>query len=289
MKRLAVVTLLLFFTSAFCETARIATWNLGGFNRIPQSNLNKIIQGLEKLDSDIAVLPEINPLFHAAKITEILNEFHENYCQAKVLDQPKAKQEIAITHKCDVTISTPMFLHEINLRKKWYRSAIIAKAKAGEFDFILIGLHIKAGRGKSNSLYRDRQLALISGYIQGILQGSEKDILVTGNYNMPPGDDFSNFTTLNSDESLRYVSSEDLAGHGTHINGECNNVRIGNLLDGYGFIHVDDPEYQVRSIEIIQMHTLLGLSINNYRLIVTDHLPVVVEFNVDTDYDLIRK
>ncbi|MEW8051098.1 MAG: endonuclease/exonuclease/phosphatase family protein [Candidatus Thiodiazotropha sp.] len=285
MKRLAVVTLLLFFTSAFGETARIATWNLGGFNRIPQSNLNKIIQGLEKLDADVAVLPEINPLSHAEKITEKLSESPENCYQAKVLDQPKARQEIAIIHKCEVTVSTPMFLHGTNLRKKGYRNAIIAKAKVGEFDFILIGLHLKAGRGKTNSLYRDRQLAFISGYIQGVLQGSEKDILVIGDYNMIPGDDFSNFTTLNSDKSLRYVSSEDLIGQGTHISCEGDNVRIGNLLDGYGFTNIDDPEYQENSLRIIQMHTLLGLSLKNYQRKVTNHLPVIAEFNVDMNND----
>ncbi len=38
-------------------------------------------------------------------------------------------------------------------------------------------------------------------------------------------------------------------------------------------------------IEIVQMHDLLGISLSDYAASVTDHLPVVAEFNTDIDND----
>jgi hypothetical protein len=58
-----------------------------------------------------------------------------------------------------------------------------------------------------------------------------------------------------------------------------------NLLDGYAFTNVDDGEYVEGSVEIIDMHTRLGLSLCNYKNQVTDHLPVVATFNIDVDHD----
>ena len=39
------------------------------------------------------------------------------------------------------------------------------------------------------------------------------------------------------------------------------------------------------TVEIVQMHTELGLSLSAYASMVTDHLPVVAEFNIDNDND----
>ena len=162
-----------------------------------------------------------------------------------------------------------------------YRNAAVIYAKVGEFDFVLVGLHLKAGRGSTNRSLRDEQLEIISGYIQGVVMAGEKDVLVIGDYNMIPGQDADNFDTLNADGSLRFVSSEELADSFTHI----SNGDPGNLLDGFGFTDIDEGEYQNGSIEIVQMHTLLGFSLSEYASKVTDHLPVVAEFNTDVDHD----
>lgn len=114
-----------------------------------------------------------------------------------------------------------------------YRAATTAQVKIGEFDFVLVGLHLKAGRGADATNYRNQQLGVVSGYIQGIMGTGENDIVVIGDYNMIPERDSKNFNTLNAIGFMRYVSSEKLSGQGSHIK---KNYSIGNLLDGYGLI-----------------------------------------------------
>jgi len=280
MKACAVLFLLL-PVLAVADTARIATWNLGGFHQIPQSKLDNIIEGMRKLDADILVLPELNPLSHGQAIADKLSEPAGSCYKASVPDQPKARQEIGFVHKCHVVVTNAGFVIGSDLGKRGYRNAAAAHVKIDEFDFVLIGLHLKAGRGTSNRNFRDEQLEILSGYIQGVLMAGEKDVIVIGDYNMIPGQDTDNFETLNADNSLRYVSSEDLSGQGSHI----STSGIGNLLDGYAFTNVDDPEYQEGSLEIVQMHDELGFTLSGYKAQVTDHLPLVAEFETEVDGD----
>ena len=210
MKACAVLFLLL-PVLAVADTARIATWNLGGFHQIPQAKLDSIIEGIKKLDADIIVLPEINPLSYGQAIADALSLPTDSCYKAIVPDQPRARQEIGIVHKCHVTLTIPGILIGSNLGKQGYRNAATAHVKIDEFDFVLVGLHLKAGRGSSNRSWRDQQLEIISGYIQGTSMAGEKDIIVTGEYNMI-AQDTDNFETLNADDSLHYVSTEGLSG-----------------------------------------------------------------------------
>jgi hypothetical protein len=73
-----------------------------------------------------------------------------------------------------------------------------------------------------------------------------------------------------------------LAGEFTHIKGNCS---PGNLLDGYAFTNVDASEYVEDTLEIVNMHDELGLTLCQYKNQVTDHLPVVAEFTIDVDHD----
>ena len=272
----------LFASSASAETARIAAWNLGGFHQIPQSKLDKIIEGIEKLDADIVVLPELNPLSHAQAIATKLSEPAGKCYSSATKDQPRASQEIGFVFKCDVDVSDPEFILGSDLDKQGYRSAAIATVKIGSFDFVLVGLHLKASRGSKNRALRDQQARVISAFIQGLLMGSEKDVIVIGDYNMIPGEDAQNFGAMNATGSLRFVSSEDLAGEFTHIKRDCS---PGNLLDGYAFTNVDTSEYVEDTLEIINMHDELGLTLCQYKNQVTDNLPVVAEFMIDVDHD----
>jgi len=276
-----VVLLLLLPIMAVADTARIATWNLGGFHQIPQFKLDNIITGMEKLDVDIIILPELNPLSHGQVIADKLSEPAARCYKSTVPDQPKARQEIGFVHKCNVTITNIGIISGSDLGRRGYRNAAVAHVKIDQFDFVLVGLHLKAGRGTSNLNFRNQQLHVLNGYVQGVLMAGEKDVLVIGDYNMIPGEDTNNFETLNASGSLRYVSSEDLAGQGSHI----STNGIGNLLDGYAFTNVDEAEYQEGSLKIVQLHDELGLSLTQFKAQITDHLPLIAEFETSVDND----
>jgi len=243
MKASAVLFLLLSLP-AFADTARIATWNLVGFNQIPQENLNNIIEGLKKLDADILVLPELNPLPHGQAVADKLSEPADSCYKSIVPDQPIARQEIGFLHKCHVTVTSAGLVIGSDLSKRGYRNATASHVKIDEFDFV-----------------------------QGVLVAGEKGVLVIGDYNMIQGQD--------ADNSLLYVSSEELVEQGSHI----STNDIDNLLDGYAFINVDDPEYQEGSLQIVPMRDELGFTLSGYKEEVTDHLSLVAEFKRGVDGD----
>jgi len=102
-----------------------------------------------------------------------------------------------------------------------------------------------------------------------------------GGFHQIPQANLDNFKTLNADGLLCYVSSKDLSGQGSPI---CTHG-IGNLLDGYAFTNVDDPEYQDGTLRIVQMHDELRLSLPDYKAQVTDHLLLVAKFEAGVDND----
>lgn len=212
-----ILVIVLLPALTLADIARIATWNLGGFHQIPQTKIANIIEGIKKLHADIIVLPEINPLSHGQAIADALSAPTDSCYKSAVPDQPKARQEIGFIYKCDVEVASPGLIIGSDISKQGYRNAAAIQVKIDQFDIVLIGLHLKAGRGSSNRSWRDQQLEIISGYVQGILIAGEKDVLVIGDYNMISEQDADNFETLNADSSMRYVSNEDLSGQGSYI------------------------------------------------------------------------
>jgi hypothetical protein len=196
-------------------------------------------------------------------------------------NQPLARQAIGFLFKCSVEVSAPELVVGSDLGKQGYRAAAVLQAKAGNFDFILMGLHLKAGRSASDRTLRTEQLKIISGYVQGVMMGGEKDVLIIGNFNMIPGVDDANFEAMNADRSLRCPSSEDLSGQFSHI----GSSGPGQLLDGFCFSDVDQPEYEEGSMQIVPLHQQMGMSLGQFRDRVTDHLPILAVFATDTDHD----
>lgn len=281
MVRFVLVLGLLFSTTAAAQTARIATWNLGGFFAIPADKLDRIVEGLRLLDADLIILPELNPIGHAETIAARLSETPGACFRAAAPDQPRAPQEIGFVFKCSVTVTNAGLLAGSDLGRRGYRNAAIADVRIGQFDFVVAGLHLKAGRGSDDRARRSEQAAFISGFVQGVLRGGENDALIIGDYNMIPGEDDENFDILNADGSLRFVSSESLEDSFSHI----SSGTPGNLLDGYAFTNIDPAEYREGSVAIVAMHERLGLSLAQYAAQVTDHLPVLAEFDVSVDHD----
>lgn len=272
---------LLFANQALADNVKIATWNLGGFYRIPIIKVDQIVRGLEILEADVVVLPEINPLSHAQLITTKLKEKTNECFKWFAPDQPRASQEIAIIYKCEVTLVKGGIVKGSDLNKRGYRNAVVAHMKSAEFDFVIFGLHLKASRGPTNRAYRSSQLGFVSGYIQSHLLTGEKDYIVIGDYNMIPGQDDENFEILETAGKMRFITTEDHADGFSHI----SSGGPGNLLDGFGFLDIDQSEYKNGSIQIVQMHDLMGLSLAQFANTVTDHLPIIATFSNISDND----
>jgi endonuclease/exonuclease/phosphatase family metal-dependent hydrolase len=227
----------------------------------------------------VLALVEINPDSIVDQITAELKSI--GICYKRAIVNQTARQNIAVIYKCDVELSNPRLIDGSDNNNSHLRKAFVADIKVGEFDFILIALHMKAGRGSSNRGVRDNQAVAIANFIQSATAGDEKDVLVVGDYNMIPVEDASNFTNMNPTNFLNFIS-DSLANQFSHIS---SSGTAGNLLDGYAISRQHTDEYIGESIRIIQLHTVLGLQLLDYRNTVSDHLPMEAVFLITEDDD----
>ncbi len=146
---------------------------------------------------------------------------------------------------------------------------------------MLIGVHMKAGRGASPRAVRDRQAGAIAQFIAQETSGTEKDVLVVGDFNMIPGQDVSNFHEMSQGEFLDFISSWDLREGVTHVKERTP----GNLLDGFAISAGRTREYLPGSLEVFPLHRAMNMSIERYRVDVSDHLPFVARFKITRDDD----
>lgn len=267
-------------------TATVAAWNVLGMpNNIPTSRAKRIAVGASYLDPEVILLTEVRPHSIAKKIAEELNTFGASY-KVKMPAQ-SSTLGIAILHKEGVTVSGEKLIAGSDLGQPGnFRKALTANVKIGQFDFILIGVHLKSGRSTSSRDSRTEQTKVIADFIETATQGVEKDVLVVGDYNMIPPDsnsdrDEENFDAMSPGGFLQFISSEDLAGQGSHISGS----RMGNLLDGYAISFAHTNEYIDGSLRIFPLNRAMRMFLSDFKRNVSDHLPLVARFDIATADD----
>ena len=263
------------------STAEIAAWNLAGFNAIPRERAATFAEIIALLDPEIIALVEVNPDFIPGEIVAELNERDRCY-ERTILDQ-RARQNIAVLHKCDVSVSNPRFIPDSDGGNSSLRQALAVDVKIGAFDFTLIAVHLKAGRGSSERATRTRQCGAIRRFVQAVTEGEEQDVLIVGDYNMIPAKDGANFRAMNFRSFLRFVTTEDLPADAfSHISKSGN---PGGLLDGFAISTDHTGEYVAGSVEVVPLHERLGLTLRVYVKDISDHLPVMARFQTAQDDD----
>jgi hypothetical protein len=234
------------------------------------------------LDAEVVAAVEVNPDNVVHDVAAALTENGTCY-DAVILDQT-ANQNIGVIFKCGTEVSNPRLVPGSDDGNNGLRKALAVDVRVGNFDFLMIVLHLKASRGATERATRDRQAAHIADFIESATAGGERDVLVIGDYNMIPGDDDSNFDEMNPDGFLRFVSSDDLAGQFSHLDGtgDCDG---GNLLDGFAISADHTGEYIEGSLRIFPMHRALNRSLCDFRGQVSDHLPLIARFRILVDDD----
>ncbi|NIR41540.1 MAG: hypothetical protein GWN73_39190 [Actinobacteria bacterium] len=191
---------------------------------------------------------------------------------------------VGLLFKCGVEVTNPRLVPGSDDGNPFLRKALAADVRIGEFDFLLVAVHMKSDRDSVSRATRDRQAAHIATFIAGEVADGERDVLVVGDYNMIPGDDASNFQELDPDGFLRFVSSEDLVGQSSHLTSSADCA--GNLLDGFAIAEQHTGEYIEASLRIVPAHLERGASLCEFRTAVSDHLPLLARFRVVEDDDV---
>jgi endonuclease/exonuclease/phosphatase family metal-dependent hydrolase len=266
-------------------TATVVAWNIEG-NRggplgsgISADRAKEIAKGMTYLDAEVFLLTEVKQPDILDDIITELSNFGASY--TKKTENQASNLHISIIHKVGTSVTDVKLVPGTDAGDTDNRKALSAKVKIGNFDFIMIGLHLKSSRSNSDRGIRNMQAKSIATYIRNETSGAEKDVVVLGDYNMipdpnHPSHDLENFDTLNVDDFLFFVSSMDLLGQGTHI----RNGRIGNLLDGFAISNDHTDEYIEGSLRIFPLHRTMRKDLRMFSRDVSDHLPLVARFDI---------
>ena len=258
-------------------TAKFSAWNLAGYNSISDEKLHKQIEGLAILDAEVVTLIEVKPFSHMQKLIDGLAE---KGCIYHSVMLPQASDlNIGILYKHGVDVGNSEFISGSDLGDSNKRRAIRVNMKVGKFDFLLIGIHLKSGRGAKEQAIRDEQCKVIGKYITDFRANSREDILLMGDFNMIPGQDVSNFYHLGGDDIMDFLSSWDLQDRYSHI---LEKGRA-NLLDGFAISRTFSGEYIRGSLRLFPMHWTMDMGREKFRKEVSDHLPFVASFRIDRD------
>ena len=261
------------------STANIAAWNLEGFHGIPDERIEKQIQGLSMLDAEVVALVEINPIEVLDKIKAGLLKNGLTYHSS--LKKQSGKLHMGVLYKDGVVASNPRLIEGSDLGDPGKRKAFALDLKVGKFDFTIIVVHLKSGRSLPNQKIRDEQAKVIFSFIEECRTNRREDIILTGDFNMIPGQDISNFHFLGGDDVMDFLSSWDLQERFSHI---LEKGRA-NLLDGYAITRTFSKEYVRGSLRLFPMHWNMDIGRESYKDEVSDHLPFVATFRIDRDRD----
>lgn len=273
---------------------RIGAWNLladkSGSNRfIPKKRVPRIAKVIALLNVDVLAVSEVAPNQRFKEITEKLGEIGHCY-NYTYRSQPSAetKMNVGFLHRCGVTVSDVKLISHSGYTPNNKREALSARFKVGNLDFFAIAVHLKSGGGFNERSKRDVQAQKIWAFIEDNLLSVDKDVFILGDYNMDPDRDPQNFATMNPDDALRYISSEELEprpGYSEVFSHISKSGGPGNLLDGFSIHESDTTEYVKGSIEVVPMDDFLeGGDLGDFAENYSDHLPLVAEFkNADED------
>ncbi len=267
--------------------ARIAVWNLAGFNKSnpsegikPNSNrAKKQAEGLALLDAELVTLVEVSPISHIDRLSNLLSQKYNVTYNHTILQQPNGNIHIGFLHKEGVEVNNAQLIPSSEGNYGNGRQAIQADIKIGKFKAILIGVHLKSGRDRNEQQLRDSQCKFIGQHIAQLRQTpglKQRMILLMGDFNMIPGQDVSNFHHLGGDDLMDFISCWDLQDRYSHI---LEKGRA-NLLDGYAVSRTYATDYVRGSLRLFPMHWTMGLGREAFKKQVSDHLPFVASFRI---------
>jgi endonuclease/exonuclease/phosphatase family metal-dependent hydrolase len=150
----------------------MAAWNIEGFTPIDDSKARRLGRVIGNLQPDVIVLTEVNP---NSVVNEIRNEL--NGYRATILNQT-ASQNIAILSKNAVTVTNVQLVPGSDDGNPRLRKALAANVRVGQFDFLMIGVHMKAGRptrsASNTQPVRTRQARAIDLFIRQQLGAEQR-------------------------------------------------------------------------------------------------------------------
>ncbi len=259
------------------SVARVATWNLAGYQYVSPDRMRRQVEGLALLDAEMVVLVELGSEDHLAGLSSGLAAFGLEYAQL-FLAQPGGLH-IGVLAKAGVALENARLVPGSQGAYESGRRALAFDVRIGAFAAHVLGLHLKSGRGSADQALRDTQCRAIGAYVDAYRAAegqSRRTILMMGDFNMIPGQDVSNFHHLGGADVMDFVSSWDLQDRFSHI----LDLGRANLLDGFAISRTYATRYVRGSLRLFPMHWTMELGREAFRDRVSDHLPFTASFRI---------
>lgn len=281
-------------SSKLDKSINVATWNIREFgkSRRRKDSLHFIAEILGQFDL-IAVTELRKNLSELKKVLDILGPYWKVVFSDYTFDRGGNGERMAYIYDKRVVVFTGLAAEADAPRKKnkntgeyesllnWWRPPYIASFSAGNFDFILLTVHIRWGNKLSE---RKRALELLAKWIDKKRKDTysvDKDILVMGDFNIPKLDD-DLFQAITS-KGLRIPDSIRGLDHGSNL---AKNKRYDQI-----FYY---PKYtksftnhggilDFHTGEIDKLYPKDTPDFNSYTFEMSDHLPLWVQLNLDIE------
>jgi endonuclease/exonuclease/phosphatase family metal-dependent hydrolase len=249
----------------------IATWNIEHFPKNQDFTIPYLFRIISDIDIDLIAIQEIDDKNLFMGLVDSLDGY-----QGFVSQLPAYGQRLGIIYKSEIiSISDPK---QIFVSDDWafprpplITYVVIKDNYKTVFDFILIILHLKAFNDKESEDRRREACQKLEKYISTyLLTGTEKDILIVGDFNDKLDDPVEeNIFKVFLDDSSNY--------EGLTLPIKDIPTYIGNFESSVDHIFISGDarnEYQGGYIQVLKIDE----TFSNYVNYVSDHRPVLARF-----------
>ena len=189
-------------SSVLDETLNVATWNIREFGRLrnrrrrTQAAIHYIAEILSQFDL-IAITEVRDDLTDLDRVMEILGSYWKVLFSDFNTDRASNRERIAYLFDKRAVTATGLVAEADPPRKKnrttgeyeptisWWRSPYMASFQSGNFDFILLSVHIRWGSDESSRIAPLKELAKWIDKRRKEKNVVDKDIIVMGDFNIP--------------------------------------------------------------------------------------------------------
>ena len=243
---------------------RIATWNLRKFSDRTENppDLVTIARIIRENDFDLLAIQEVQ---QQGQIVQKLRRQLNEPWRVAITEQTGNHERFAFLYREDrVEMTQGPRLADGPDAEFFDRRPAIASFKSGQFDFILVTAHLWYGE-KANNPRRRNEAAALARIASGIVAaGSEKDVIVLGDFNeMRAGGNLQIFETMGWER----------------LNREPSNLGSTEVFDNL----LIDPKYTreyAGTCGVVRFdETLFGNDDKQALLSVSDHRPAYADFN----------
>jgi predicted extracellular nuclease len=164
------------------------------------------------------------------------------------------------------------------------RTPVAGRFKAGEFDFWVIGVHLKSRSGTpdcTTKIRREQCKDLKEKIDEMTADGGEKDVIIVGDYNEKPGhDSFKPLTDAGFTSQMKFLMPT--SAKGSYIKNSGLH-QSDDLIDQIMIRYSDTKEVVPNSAYVLPIAS--ASEAKDYIIKQSDHVPACVSFRIDVDRD----